>query len=299
MRPRAGLFLLATVVFGQSVEPELFSPLGKVYVARQDLSGAVERADAALAKAPDSADLLLAAARARDALLRFRESIPMYTRGMDEFPNDVRFPRFRGHRFLSTRRYDMAVADLKKATEMAPSSFEASYHLALAYYLRGDFGHAAREYMRCLAMSPHPKPEVQKGMPAGWLSCYAMEDDPRTAITEWAWRALRRSGKPDEAAKLLGTIDENMTITENLSYFRTLLVYKGVRTEAEAIGAPQDGNAMPTMSYGLGLWHWLEGRKETACNYWRKALESPNWSAFGLIAAEVEISRGACGKPKK
>ena len=50
---------------------------------------------------------------------------------------------------------------------------------------------------------------------------------------------------------------------------------------------------------GFGLWHWLDGRKEQACAAWEKVLTSPNWSAFGFIAAEAELARGACRAGKK
>jgi len=287
----------ASLIYAQ--EPEVFSALGRSFHARPDGEGTVEKADLALAKGPASADLLLAAARARDAVLRFRESVPLYTRGIDDYPGDVRFLRFRGHRFISTRKFDFAISDLKRAAEMAPASFDVSYHLALAYYMRGDYNHAAREYQRCLAMAPAAKPAFMKGMPADWRACYAMEDDPRIAITEWAWRALRRAGKPEEAAKLLETIHPQMTVTENKSYFRTLLLYKGLRTEEQMSEPPMDGNAVPTIGYGVGLWHWLNGRKEQACTTWERVVSGENWAAFGFIGAEIELARGACKPVKK
>lgn len=289
----------APVVWGQALEPEVYSPLGQAFAAQPDNGRTVEMADLALAKGPASAELLLAAARARDTVLRFRESIPLYTRGMDDYPGDVRFLRFRGHRFVSTRKFDFAVSDLKKAAELAPASFDVSYHLGLAYYLRGDYNHAAREYQRCLAMAAQPKPAFLKGMPAGWRPCQAMDEDSRAAITAWAWRALRRAGKPEEAIKLLAAIGEKMAVRENQSYHRTLLLYKGLHTEAQTEAAPLDGNAAPAIGYGVGLWHWLEGRKEQACAAWERVVAGANWAAFGFIAAEAELARGVCKSGKK
>jgi len=259
----------------------------------------IEKADLALSKGPASAELLLAAARARDTILRFSESIPLYTRGMDDYPGDVRFPRFRGHRFISTRKFDSAIADLKKAIELAPASFDVSYHLALAYFLRGDYNHAAREYQRCLSMAALPKPQFMKGMPIDWRPCHGMDDDTRVAVTEWAWRALRRAAKPDEAAKLLAAIHPQIAVKENMSYHRTLLLYKGLRTEEETLAPPLDGNAAPTIGYGVGLWHWLDGRKAQACQAWEVVVSGDNWAAFGFIAAESELARGACKSSKK
>ena len=185
---------------------------------------------------------------------------------------------------------------MKKAAELAPASFDVAYHLGLAYYLRGDFNHAAREYQRCLSMASQPKPEFLRGMPAGWRACHAMDDDSRVAITEWTWRSLRRAGKSDEAAKLLATMPDSMNVTENRSYFKTLLLYKGVAQSA----AGEGGNAVPTIGYGVGLWHHLNGRKDQACAEWQRAANDiENWSAFGLIAAELELARGLCKPAKK
>ncbi|MFN0101229.1 MAG: tetratricopeptide repeat protein [Bryobacteraceae bacterium] len=283
----------------QIPEPEVFSPLGKSFTAIPDETRSVETADRALTKGPASADLLLAAARARDAVLRFSESIPLYTRGMDDYPGDVRFPRFRGHRFISTRKFDLAISDLKRAAGIAPASLDVSYHLALAYYLRGDYNHAAREYQRCLAMAPQPKPRFMKGMPPDWRSCHSIDDDTLVAVTEWAWRSLRRAAKPEEAVKLLVAINPQMAVKENQSYFRTLLLYKGLHTESQTLAAPLEGNAAATVAYGVGLWHWVEGRKERACGAWEQVMTGSQWAAFGFIAAETELARGACKPVKK
>ena len=292
--PVAAALLCGQLVCAQRPEPEVYSPLGKKFSAKPDEAGLIQAADRALAKGPATPDLLISAARARDAVLRFSESIPIYTRGIDDYPADARFLRFRGHRFISTRRFDFAVSDLKRAIELAPASFDVSYHLALAYYLHGDFNHAAREYQRCLAMAAQQAPEFLKGMPAGWRSCYAMDDDAKVAVADWAWRALRRAGKADEAAKLLEAIGEQSTVKENKSYLQNLLLYKGLRTEAQTLAAASDGNALPTIHYAAGLWNWLAGRREPACALWEQAVTGENWAAFGFIAAEAELARGSC-----
>ena len=137
------------------------------------------------------------------------------------------------------------------------------------------------------------------GMPADWRACQGLDDNARVALTEWAWRANRRAGKTEEAEKLLATITEAMKVTDNQSYYRTLLLYKGLRTEADILAAPPDANAVATVSYGLGMWHWLAGRKDQACAAWQRAVSGDNWSAFGFIAAEGELGRGLCKPAKK
>lgn len=301
MRPRvrpnilmAAPALWSVLLCAQTPAPEAFSLLGKPLLPKPDESRSVDAADRALAIGPATAELLLAAANARDRILRFSESIPLYTRGMADYPGDVRFPRFRGHRFISTRRFDSAIADLKQAAELAPASFDVSYHLALAYYLRGDYNHAAREFQRCLALSSQPAPAYLKGLPAGWQSCYVMDDYAMVSATDWAWRALRRAGKPEEADRLLAASSAQVNNNLDRAHSAVLLLYKGIRTEDQLLAAPDNGNAADTIGYGIGLWHWLAGRRTQSCAAWQRTVGSTNWAAFGVIAAEAELARGVC-----
>ena len=48
----------------------------------------------------------------------FKEAIKIYTLGIEKFPKDARFYRHRGHRYISTRQYDNAISDFKKALEL-------------------------------------------------------------------------------------------------------------------------------------------------------------------------------------
>lgn len=291
--------LCAVSLFAQRTEPEVYSPLGKAYFARPDPTGVIARADKALLSGGENAELLLAAARARDQFFRFADSIPLYTRGMQAFPEDVRFPRFRGHRLISIRRFDAALVDLKLAAELAPASFDVAYHLGLAYYLRGDYNHASREYNRCLAMGDKAKPEFLRGLPEGWRSCYGLDDDSRVALTDWTYLALRRAGKHHEAKQLLERINESMVVKENTSYWRALLFYKGAKNVEQALDNPNNANAIATLGYAVAVFHRLEGRTERACELLQRIVNEENWSAFGLIGAETDLARGMCAPAKK
>src|SRR6187200_3078737 len=118
---------------GAAPAPELTTLLGRPVFARADTDGAIAKADAALAADPRNVDLILAAARARDVALQFHSAIEVYTRGLAIAPDDVRLLRFRGHRYISIRRFDLAAGDLRHAVAIAPSSFDAIYHLGLAH----------------------------------------------------------------------------------------------------------------------------------------------------------------------
>ncbi len=269
--------------------PEMTSPLGKVLFAEPDAKGAVAKADEALAADSQNVNLLLAAARARDEVWRYRESIDLYTRALALAPDDFRILRYRGHRYISTRQFAPASADLERAWKLAPASFDVAYHLALAYYLQGRYAAAAEVYAKCLAQTAPAK------LPEGFRSCAdsSADDNSRVAMLEWRYRALRRAGRHAEASALLGTVREGMKVGSNETYYRSLLHYKGLRTEVQVLEGVT-GNQFSTLGYALANHHWIEGRLAEACALYRKVVEERTWSAFGYIAAEAELSRGAC-----
>jgi tetratricopeptide (TPR) repeat protein len=104
-----------------------------------------------------------------------RDAIEAYTRGIARHPAEARLYRHRGHRYITTRKFDEAIADLKRAATLVagkPDEIEPDgapnkagiprstlqsnswYHLGLAQDLRGDFQAALasyREGMRCRA----------------------------------------------------------------------------------------------------------------------------------------------------
>ena len=45
----------------------------------------------------------------------YQKSIDLYSEGIKKYPDDARFYRHRGHRYISTRQYDKAIKDFRKA----------------------------------------------------------------------------------------------------------------------------------------------------------------------------------------
>ncbi|MGE0359569.1 MAG: tetratricopeptide repeat protein [Vicinamibacterales bacterium] len=273
--------------------PELTTLLGKPVFARADADGAIARADAALAADPRNVDLLLAAARARDAALQFHAAIELYGRGLAIAPDDVRLLRFRGHRYISIRRFDLAVADLERAVKLAPSSFDVTYHLGLAQYLRGDYEAAARVYRSCLDAT------VAGPVPAGWRSCTTTRAtaNDRVAVSDWLYRSLRRAGRHDEARALLDPFTAGLTVGENEAYYTALRFYRGDVDELEALTpATKNENRLVTIGYGLAVHYGANGDGERACDLLQRIAAEPNWNAFGVIAAEADLARspGLC-----
>jgi hypothetical protein len=40
--------------------------------------------------------------------------------------------------------------------------------------------------------------------------------------------------------------------------------------------------------YGVGAWHFVNGRRAEANKIWDAILTGPDWPSFGFIAAEAE-----------
>src|SRR5262245_50177770 len=122
MRP---LLLALLVAAGQAPEPEARSLLGRPLFApaipderRQRLEKNLAQAEQEARARPDDADALIWLGRRTAYLGRFREAIAVFTRGLEKHPRDPRFLRHRGHRYVSVRELDKAVADLERAGDL-------------------------------------------------------------------------------------------------------------------------------------------------------------------------------------
>ncbi len=290
------LVLVATLACAESApEPEATSLLGEPLYPLDDTIGAIARADSALAEAPDDVNRLIAAGRERRNFWHYNEAIDLYTRAMELAPGDWRPYRFRGHRHISIRRFDMAIRDLERARELAPHNFDVAYHLGLAYYLAGRFRAAADEYARCMDLARDPEAlalERSGALGADYRSCMevAQDDDAWVAIAEWRYRALRRAGDDRAARALLETVTEDMNVQDNVAYHVDLLFYKGLRTEDELL-APDRDYRLETVGYGIANWHLVEGDTARALELLREIAAHPHWPGFGRIAAEADLAR--------
>ena len=271
--------------------PEQSEEVRAVYMARY------EEAEEALAAAPEDVEALIWMGRRIAYLGRYREAIEIYSDAIDLHPEDARLYRHRGHRYLSVREPEKAIADFARAAELTaglpdeiepdglpnamniPTStlqFNIWYHRALAHYVQGDLEAALEAQRRCLEVSVHP--------------------DSMVATSYWLYMTLMRLGMEDEALEVLGPISEDMEIIESTGYLNLLMLFKGERTVEDLVGPSGDAATLQstTTAYGLGVWHMLNGRMADAHQVWERILTGRNqWSAFGYMAAEGELARSA------
>ena len=252
-------------------------------------------AKAAYDHTPTNADSIIWYGRRLGYLGRLREAIDVYSRGIALHPDNAWLYRHRGHRYLSVRELDRAAADLERATTLTrgkPDEVEPdgqpnakntpigtlqsniAYHLALAYYLKGDFARAIPVYRQEMAD--------------------ARNDDRIVSTAHWLYMSLRRLGRDAEAAQVLVPIRRDMNVVENDTYHRLLLLYKTELPLDSVLSVGPSGEMSvtdATAAYGVGNWHLYNGRRAEAERMFRRILAGGQWGAFGYIAAEAEIAR--------
>ncbi len=240
---------------------------------------------------PNDADTIIWYGRRTAYTGDFRGAIEIFSEGIGKFPQDDRMYRHRGHRYVSIREFDRAIADLEQAAMLIEGEENETepdgqpneqnipvssrhgniwYHLGLAYYLKQDWENAFRAY--------------QNGFNAG------RNDDNRVSTTHWLYMIRRRLGDEEGAAKVLDVITTDMNVIENFSYHKLCLFYKGEMTIAELIGDGEDTPSGASAAYGLANWYYYSGQKETATEQLEALVTSSSWAAFGFIAAEADLA---------
>ncbi len=226
----------------------------------------------------------------------YKQAIEVYTKGLEEHPNSFRLLRHRGHRYITLRKFDRAIADLNRAAVLAQGSepitepdglpnkmnipltttqWNIYYHLGLAYYLNGDFEKALDAYLTCYAKSDN--------------------NDVLVASSDWLYMIYSRLGQHDQAEEILRRIKPGMDLIENNSYYQRLLMYKGIVSPDSLLIIDQDASdaslILATQGYGVGNWYYYNNNEDKAISVFKKVVEGDNWPAFGYIAAEADLAR--------
>ena len=222
----------------------------------------------------------------------YREAIRIYSEAMQQFPEDARLFRHRGHRYLSIRALDAAIADFEKAAQLTagkPDEIEPDgqpnaqgiptstlqgniwYHLGLAHYLKNDLEKARQAYEKGLAIST--------------------TDDMRVAFLHWQYMTLRRLGQTEAAQQAVTVVSDSLNIIENFAYHKLCLLYKG-ELQAEELTSGSFSDIMNDAAiYGVGNWYHYNGDTAQAFATYRGLLDGKSWASFGYIAAEADLAR--------
>lgn len=273
----------------KQVKPELSESTAKTYEANLAI------AREAYQRNPAVAEEMIWYGRRMAYTGEYKESIRIFTEGVRKFPNDARFYRHRGHRYITLRCFDDAIRDFETAAKLIkgkpdvtepdgipnakniPTSTLQSniwYHLGLAYYLKGDFKDAERAYQECQKVSKN--------------------NDMLVATVYWRYMTLRRMGKAKEAKRILDSLAKEIEVIENTDYLKLVKLNRDelkaedllttIRGDADTLGSA-------SLGYGIGNYFLYNGDREKAVTIFRKIVEGNQWASFGYVAAEAEIAR--------
>lgn len=241
-----------------------------------------------------SADAIIWLGRRTAYIGKFREAIEVFGGGLRLYPDDPRFYRHRGHRQITVRQFDFAIADLGKAAGLikgkpdevepdgqpnargTPTSTLHSniwYHLALARFLMNDPAAAADDWRRARDAGKNA--------------------DNLVAASCWLYTSLRRAGRAEDAKAVLAPIRADLDVIENGSYHSLLLMFKGERTAADLLKAAPEGASGSAVRYGVSAWYHANGQTAEARKLWEQIIAGPDWPSFGYIAAEADLARAS------
>lgn len=240
---------------------------------------------------PDSADNIIWLGRRTAYAGDYRRAIEIFTEGANKFPNDPRFTRHRGHRYISIREFDKAIADLEHAAQIMrgmPVQVEPDglpnaqnipltstqgnvwYHLGLAYYLKQDWPRALSAF--------------QNGYNLGG------NDDNLVSTGHWIYMIHRRMGNSAEATAALNEISADMEIIENMSYHELCLLYRGELAIDEMMAANGDDPSNAAVAYGIANYYYYNGDRQRSDEMLERIVSGSSWAAFGFIAAEADLA---------
>jgi len=241
---------------------------------------------------PDDADNIVWLGRRIAYTGDYRGAIEVFSEGMEKHPDDARFYRHRGHRYISIRELDRAIADFEHAMTLIegtedevepdgapnPAGIPVStlhtniwYHLGLAYYLKGDLANALRVYEIAAPNIPN--------------------DDMLVAFTHWHYMSLRLLGRDQDARAVLAPIHETMNVIESMPYHQLCLMYKGESETGTVLASNITEAGGDSAMYGIANWHYYNDRPDEARAGFEEMIEKSGWASFGRIAAESDLAR--------
>lgn len=252
----------------------------------------LEAARAAWVRHPEDVDSIIWFGRRTGYTGDFQAAVDIYTNGLRLHPDEPRLLRHRGHRYLSLRRYPWAIADLERARAVVagtedevepdgqpnargiPTSTLHSnirYHLALAYFLTGQFRRALPIW-------------EEDATVAGNV-------DQRVAATYWWVLTLAQLGRLPEARTILSSVQADWDVIENGSYHRALLWMRGDLAEAALLPAGASVLERQTIGNGMGQWLAATGKPTEARRAFEAVLATGPSASFGVLAAEAGLAR--------
>lgn len=272
---------------------------------RQEMEAKLATAKADFDHNPTNADAIIWYGRRMAYLGRYAEAIEIYTNGLQHHPHDARLYRHRGHRYLTLRCLDKAIADFEKAyalTRGKPDETEPDgmpnakgiptstlqsnirYHLGLCWYLKGAFVKAIPYYEEDLKASRNVDMYVAT---ANWLYlCYRRSHQLQKAQDLLALRLFPQTLRSLSQAQTLA----ELPLIENIDYQRILLLHQGQLSPdiLQKEVSQQRSLSSATVALGLANYYLLNNKPTEAQELYKRILAGNQWASFAYITAEVE-----------
>ena len=275
-------------------EDSIFTtPLGKTYpipVPNEAALANFEQARTEYEANPKDVETLIWYGRRTAYLGRYHQAIAIYTEGIKNFPQDARLYRHRGHRYISIRNYEAAIADLEKAASLIQgtsdqiepdgmpnaqniplSSLHGNvwYHLGLAYYLTQEYEKAYTAYIQCRESGDNY--------------------DNIVSSTHWLYLIQLRLGNPERADSLLAPIQKAGIVIENQSYADLCQLYKGWISPDTLLQASPGNPSNDAVNYGLANWYLHQGDSSKGIQLLEALVAGKAFTSFGYLAAEGDL----------
>lgn len=271
------------------------TPLGKTYeinLPSEKLLVQYEEAKTEFEANPEDVEALIWYGRRTAYLGQYKQAINIFSEGIEKFPNEPRLYRHRGHRYISLREYDRAIADLEKASQLIEgtedeiepdgmpnamnipvSSLHGNiwYHLGLAYYLTHQYENAYTAYLRCRESGNHY--------------------DNIVSSTHWLYMIQQRLGNPAKADSLLAPIHADSTVIENQNYADLCELYKGWLPVDSLLPTGEGSPSNDAVRYGVANWFLYNGDTVKAKQLMEELVNTKAFSSFGYVAAESDLIR--------
>ena len=246
------------------VEDSVFTtPLGKTYPIPDPSEEALaefEEAKEEYEASPNDVEAVIWYGRRTAYLGRSRQAIAIYTERIKNFPEDARLYRHRGHRYISIRNYEAAIADLEKAASMIQGTPDQ---------IEPDGMPNAQNILKCRESG----------------SNY----DNIVSSTHWLYMIQQRLGNPAKADSLLAPIKREGIVIENQAYADLCGLYKGW-ISADSLAAKGAGSpSQDAMRYGLANWHLYNGDTTQAVQLMEGLVQEKAFTSFGYLAAESDL----------
>lgn len=268
------------------------------------------------------ADRFVLAGYVNSYLKKYQDSIDLYSEGIKLHPEDASLYRHRGHRYITLRQFDDALADFQRAAELVsdkPDEIEfyqpenlqdiinlilsredciAHQHQPVNDETVAATSHLYKSTLKSSifyhwALSLYLKGEFEAALPIYQAALdVAVDNDMRVATSDWYYMALRRLGRDDDAQAVLDSLDSSAQAVVEPSYMRRVRLYKGELTPEDLLDpSSDDQRSLATQGYGVGNWYLYSGDTDNARNVFERIIAAGSSDAFGYIAAEVELAR--------